>query len=556
MANQKLLLSRISIIGVLLLGWMSVATGQSADPKPKPNGSISGRVTLAGKAAAGIPVVAVSGDSVNRRDAAGRTVTDIEGRYQISGLAAGQYQVWTLTPGIIAEGGGFPYFPFYGSVKGILLAANEDVQNVDLKLVRGSVITGRITDSDNHPVVLERITVQMVDQNGASRLGPLGSSIDEMYQTDDRGIYRIFGLPAGRYKISTGSDPSQGMRRGQRYKRTFHPDTNDESKAAIVELKEADEATNIDIKVQTAASSYVVSGRVTDTETGVPIPKAGVRFSPVPKASERPAPGFGIQADDRGEFSFSGIAPGRYSVYATSEYYGGNFYGNPVYFEIVDKDVSGIEIKTVPGLSVSGVIVADGMSVKDLFAQLPGLRVEARGFTNDQVNSGGNSPVAPDGSFQVDGLRPGRVSISVVTSGAGIRPSIARIEHDGIGLSQGFDIQQSVSGLRILVSYGNGTIRGTVRVEGDEAIGDSRLYVNCKAEGARDGRNALVDARGRFLIQHLSPGTYEVTLQVEAAPTSNRARPIPPQKQTVSVANGSESEVTFIIDFTPKPGGP
>jgi hypothetical protein len=38
--------------------------------------------------------------------------------------------------------------------------------------------------------------------------------------------------------------------------------------------------------------------------------------------------------------------------------------------------------------------------------------------------------------------------------------SIARIEHDGIGVTQGFDIQQSVSGLRVILNYGTGTIRG------------------------------------------------------------------------------------------------
>src|SRR5207244_12335072 len=67
------------------------------------------------------------------------------------------------------------------------------------------VITGRVTDAENKPVVEERVSLQSVDENGApSRFGVFSSPNDQMYQTDDRGIYRIYGLPAGRYKVSVG----------------------------------------------------------------------------------------------------------------------------------------------------------------------------------------------------------------------------------------------------------------------------------------------------------------------------------------------------------------
>lgn len=559
-APQGVSLSRVSIIGVLLLTCATLANSQSANPKPKPTGSISGRVTIDGKAAAGIHVAAVAGETVNRRDAAGKAISDVEGYYLISGLAAGQYQVWTLTPGMIAEPGTGPaYFSYSGNLKTIILGANEDVQGVDLKLSRGAVITGRVTNADNKPVIAEQVSLQMLDPNGSGRFGPAGSPNDDMYQTDDRGIYRIFGLRPGSYKVSVGYDPAEGMRRGQRYQKTFYPDTTDASKATIVELKGGDEAGNIDIKVEAPPPTYVVSGRVIDTASGLPIPKAGVSFMIAPKGAGPPTPGFGIQADERGQFSFSGVSPGRYAAYATSRFYGGNFYGDPVYFEIVDQDLNGIELKTVPGLSLSGVVVCDGISTKDLLTLLPGLKVEASSnATGDPFRSGGNSSIAPDGTFQIDGLRPGRVSIGVSTSGMSTaRPTIARIEHDGIGLNQGFDIEQSVSGLRVVVNFGSGVIRGTVRLEGDTPIADAQMYVSCKREGARDTTNVQVDARGHFLIKNLSPGTYEVTVMVRGvrnSPSPNR--PAPPQKQTVTVTNGSESEVTFVVDLRPRPGGP
>ena len=555
------LLCHALIATTAILFQSSAANAQSSDAKIKAIGSISGRVTIGGKAAEGIPVAAVAGETINRRDAAARSVTDGEGHYHLSGLAPGQYQVWTLSPGMIAEPGPFPRygFPYYGSIQNILLSANEDVSDIDLKLVRGAVITGRVTDAENKPVVEERVSVQLVDENGApSRFGVFSSPNDQMYQTDDRGIYRIYGLPAGRYKVSVGSDASEGILRGRRrFQRAFYPDASDQSKATIVELKEGSEANNIDIKLGSAAQTYAVSGHVIDAESGLPIATAGVTFRIV-RDQGQPSPSFGVQADDRGEFKFDGFGPGHYSALTTSEYYGGNFYSDPVYFDVVDKDVTGIELKGIPGLSVSGAVVADGMMTKDLLTLMPGLRVSARvaAASNNQIGSGGNSVVAPDGTFQVNGLRPGRASIDVYASTpAFTRPSIARIEHDGIGISQGFDIQQSVSGLRVVINYGTGAIRGTVRLEGGASVADYRMYVNCKREGARDGTGAQVDARGHFLIRNLAPGNYEVTFQLNSGPTRPQ-RPTPPQKQMVNVTNGTESEITFAGDLTPKQGGP
>ncbi|MFS8086438.1 MAG: hypothetical protein ACMG6H_12470, partial [Acidobacteriota bacterium] len=58
-----------------------------------------------------------------------------------------------------------------------------------------------------------------------------------------------------------------------------------------------------------------------------------------------------------------------------------------------------------------------------------------------------------------------------------------------------------------------------------------------------------------FVIKNLAPGNYEVTVQVGfgGAPPY---RPPPPQKQLVSVRNGLETEVTFVVDLTPTQGGP
>src|SRR6184192_1129040 len=100
-------------------------SAQAPDAKTKATGSISGRVTIGGKAAEGIPVAAFGGENFDRRVAAAKTVTDGDGRYHLSGLAPGQYQIAPLAPNLTAAqqdsfpGYGFPYF---GESKNINLA--------------------------------------------------------------------------------------------------------------------------------------------------------------------------------------------------------------------------------------------------------------------------------------------------------------------------------------------------------------------------------------------------------------------------------------------------
>jgi hypothetical protein len=64
-----------------------------------------------------------------------------------------------------------------------------------------------------------------------------------------------------------------------------------------------------------------------------------------------------------------------------------------------------------------------------------------------------------------------------------------------------------------------------------------------------------VDARGRFVISSLTSGTYDVTLNMNFIGPSG-GRPIKPQTQIVTVSDGVETQVDFIVDLTPKEGEP
>jgi 5-hydroxyisourate hydrolase-like protein (transthyretin family) len=567
MATQRISLFRISITGILLLAGIAIANAQPAAPQPKPIGSISGHVIINGKAAAGITVGALGGENFNRRIPAAQTVTDSEGYYRLAGLAAGNYQITTFTANLTpAEpASDYPYgFPF-GSSKGVLLAAGEEVNEIDIKLVRGGVITGRVTDAENKPLVEERVSLQPIQESG-SRTNRPPFGVSQMYQTDDRGVYRIYGLPAGRYKVSVGGDASRGFMGGINgyFQLTYHPDVSDASRATIIDLAEGGQITNVDIRVGPYHETYSVTGRVVDAETGLPI--SGVRVGLMLSRDQQTSmiTNFPTPTGPDGKFSQQGFTPGRYGVYIASDYGDSEFYSDPVFFDVAEKNVSGLEIRGIHGLSISGTLVAENMQLRDLLKQLPGLEVSAMTtpadgrMTPSTIRSSGRGVVGADGSFQVSGLRPGRVSLSVLVPNATKRVSILRISYGGIGLSQGFEIQpgQAVSGVQIAVVYGTGVIRGSVRFEGAPPPEILRTEVICYRQAPRSfAGGATLDARGHFLLNGFAPGAYECGLQYAFAPGTSRRMPATPQ-QTATVTNDAEAELNFVVDLRAKEGGP
>ena len=192
-------------------------------------------------------------------------------------------------------------------------------------------------------------------------------------------------------------------------------------------------------------------------------------------------------------------------------------------------------------------------------AQNARLRISASAIQTGQTQerNGGASPVAPDGSFRISGLRAGRFSLFIYPMAVSLgRPNITRIERDGMPVTQGLELQpgQSANDLRIFINYGTGAIRGTVKFAGGFLLPpDARVMIRCHREGEQ-GVGANLDSRGSFLIKDLASGTYEVTVQVFRNMNIPGTRQPRAEKQFVQVNTDGESEVEFVVDLTPKEG--
>lgn len=546
-------LSRTIILTVAFLCAAVALAQQSAN---KLTGSISGLVTIGGKPAPGIVVVLnpVEPGGIPRPTILGRdqksfakSTTDEEGRFTINGLAAGTYYIATASPVFISASDALDW----RRGKQINLAEGETIDDVTIPLVRGGVITGRVTDSDGRPLTGERVTLHQLDEKGQTR--PVYLPNIMTLEIDDRGIYRAYGLPPGRYRVSVGVDtrgnsmePVFGL---ALYERTFHPDATDESRAIVIEILPGSESTGVDIKMGKPVKQLAVSGRVVYADSGQPVEGAMCGYGiMMPDGKNVSSLMYGSTSDKNGAFQFLRVPPGKYVI--TSMIRGGSdYYAEPVPFEVTGEDISGLEIKLYRGASISGVVVVEGTNDPEVLAKIPKLQVwvfskeGGRGLST-------TSNIAPDGSFRAGGIKSGRVSLSVNSYPPQKGLQLMRIERDGVEQPEGIEITDGaqISGVRLVMAYGTARIRGLVKFESGRMPEGQRVMISTRRLGSsapQYGPSVEVDQRGRFELVGLVAGEYELNVFSVNPGSSQQGKRT---KQIVTLADNDDIEVTINID--------
>ena len=159
-----------------------------------------------------------------------------------------------------------------------------------------------------------------------------------------------------------------------------------------------------------------------------------------------------------------------------------------------------------------------------------------------------------DGSFRIGGL-PGGTATFHITSQSRFR--IVRVERDGVIQPRGVDIKEreNVTGIRIIASYANASIRGIIEVQNGAIPPNARFSVWLMKPGEEPhlsysaGSSTNVDARGQFVIEGLLPGNYELNTGV-FIPGANRHTSH--KKQEVVVTAGTVTNVTVTLDLSPE----
>jgi hypothetical protein len=266
---------------------------------------------------------------------------DSAGNFRISGLQPGLYSVNASVPGLIpspnpiAEARRF-YRPG---------------DTVNLPFTRGGVITGKVINAANAPMVATPVRfLRVADAEGKKLPMPflLGETL-----TDDRGIYRRFGLPEGTYLVSTGGRSSIGPYVSLPYASdipTYAPSSTRDTAAEFV-VRSGEEVT-VDIQYRREAG-HTISGAVaglTESQTAL---VATAFISLVDVKNRTSIVNTGASTYTNLGYEISGLPDGEYELTATQ----GDQMSDPVRVTVSGEDVAGVNLSLHSLATISGHVV-------------------------------------------------------------------------------------------------------------------------------------------------------------------------------------------------------
>jgi hypothetical protein len=251
-----------------------------------------------------------------------QATTDTDGRFSFDRLGAGAYRIDVQKPGFAPlNGPGIPARP------PIQLAAGQVIDNVDLHLQKGAVISGKVLDATGEPLSDARIIalrrVPLGRSGAQSRLMPAGGPGG---QTNDLGEFRLAGLAAGEYYIAASprmgspfggsSAPASETTKRTTTTTTFYPGTTDDVTAQAITVTAGNEFNNVVFTIQTVPA-FRIFGSVVD-ENGAPVANAMVMLTGDPRAGVFFGPmGGGGRSGADGKFVISDVAAGSYRLNAS-----------------------------------------------------------------------------------------------------------------------------------------------------------------------------------------------------------------------------------------------
>jgi hypothetical protein len=590
---------------LLLSAKPSLSQAQTRETKAR-NCSISGRVMIKGKPAINATVLVTSVEADQQQAMAigqaeavfAKAVTDGEGRYQIPNLPPGEMLVRTLSRAYVAKAGEQDFYARMSmGGKLVSLRSGDQREGVDFDFVRGGVITGRVTESGGRPLTNESVNLMKLDEEGKPQPTHFGSEWNER-QTDDRGIYRLFGIPAGRYVVSAGAGNVPSIDSRQEFSRSkyvlrFYPDAAELAQAKVLEVTEGGELTDIDIRLKAGKGeerrTFAASGRVLDAETGKPVAQADLRaFSDTA--------GGHATTDAQGVFHMAGLPSGKYQLsYGEPNPFEQavqpGYYADPVSFEIAEADANGLEVRLQRGATVSGVVAIEGQRTTPR-DQPQTLAINARTVWHGaRANSADGqlvmepsnfafSFVKTGGQFNLNGLRPGRVTFEVrelmATEANAAELRLVRIERNGANLGDDLEIgaKEQLTGVRVIVQRLAGVLRGQINFAGAALPKDWArhwsLNVALTAPGTvppritqdsvipdpsgGDFKLGRIDETGRFEFRGLQAGSFVLFVIVSPVGQNVAAEsPFEAAQQSVFINAQGETNVTVTVKV--KAGG-
>jgi len=491
---------------------------------------IAGRVVAAdtGRALRHARVVAGGG---GRPHAAS---TDEQGRYRITGLTAGSYIVSAAKSGFVD--GAFGQRRSSGTGTPVELADAQQAANIDIKLARGGIVTGHVLDEEGEPLARAVVTVLRQQYvRGQKQLTPAGTD-----QTDDRGQYRVFGLPPGDYFVSANAGGvEQGVRQilgdfggaqqpeSSGYAPTYYAGVTSAADAARVKLAAAQEVTGIDFPIQVVpfatVKGVVVGGSATvmllSDEAGAGDLAGLAGRGGGGRGGFGPLLGGGLRAVTRpdGSFSIPNVAPGKYTIIARGDAGPNGPSRTAMQPLVVAGEEVNVALNPSPGVQLGGTITFEAAGSPPA-SGFSGFRVMPVPLGAVAALPGGRGArpgdITQNGQFTITDVTPGLYSIrasaprgwamkAVFLDGREVTDSPIEVKSENVtGLNVIFT--DRISSLSGNVRDARGTPIGDVTVIAFPA--DDRLWM----PQSRQILSARTDQAGAYRLASIPAGDYLV----------------------------------------------
>jgi carboxypeptidase family protein len=471
------------------------------------------------------------------------TTTDSDGSFEVSGLNSVAYLVSASVPGYVPAPRDPDVNPF-----GYYRAGDS----VRLEMIKGGVITGTVTRASGEPVVAVPVRAYMI-RDGKGQPARYETPFQEK-NTDDRGVYRIYGLAPGAYLVAAGGGRSSAYNVSA-YSTdapTYTPSSTRDTAAEIL-VHAGKEIADVDIRYR-GESGHAVSGVVNSKLAADQRQGFSVTLVSTFNGASQPSYSSFQPPGGRG-FSIDGVADGDYDAVAQSflPATGEWILSEPRRIKVNGADVTGLELTASPLGWITGHIELEDSKVPEckgkrrpLFGETlitPWHNEKTAAKDQPQFVWGLGGPTLPDkqSNFTLRNLAPGQYrftarpmakywylkSISWQSSAAALPKAIqenrpADAARNWTTLKAG----DRLSGLTITLAEGAASLHGQIDVaEGQKLPSKMFVYlVPAEREKANDVLRffaSIVSVDGTFEMTNLAPGRYLIVAQAVAQNASN-----------------------------------
>ena len=368
-------------------------------------------------------------------------LTDDQGVFDLTELPAGRYTLTVSKTGFVSLSYG-QRRPLQAGTP-LQLNDGQTLKGIEFQLPRGSVVGGRVLDEDGEamPGVMVRVMRYQYLQ-GERRLTPAGTG-----QTDDKGMYRVWGLMPGDYYVSAvarggpfGGGPFGGFGpggaggpgggfggRGGRggaaggpqgganndqeqinYAPTYYPGVPSVNEAKAVTLGLSQEQLDVNFNMLLVHVARI-SGHVLNPD-GTPVTSGNVNLGLDSGGGGGGGRGgqigmnYGGRIQWDGAFTIGNVAPGRYLLRAR-----GDDSDMPQY-AAVPITVSGDDLDDTTVILSSSATISGTVTFAGAAGATPDLsqfRLTAPSADQTDLGPQANARVGKDGTFQISGVAAG-----------------------------------------------------------------------------------------------------------------------------------------------------